>query len=141
MKTKKLIIPIIISSLGLTGAVLWNAPGIKSRRLGGQCNKQYIEAIKSADTAELQVTFKNARDICYTNIAREYQNTQLCDLIDSKDMKSLCNINVYYWNKNEADCETDEQRNICLHIQSVKNNDKSLCEEITNQSVKEACLK
>ena len=107
------------------GIFLWNAPGVKSRRLGKQCNSQFNDF---------------ARNICYTNIAREYQNTQLCDLIQDESQRKVCNINIYYWNKSVNDCEADDQRNICLHIVSIKAKDKSICSKITSESIKELCL-
>jgi hypothetical protein len=108
-----------------SGIFLWNAPGVKSQRLGKQCINQ-------------QNNF--ARNVCYTNIARKYQNTQLCDLIDDESQRKVCNINVYYWNKSVEDCDGDDQRNICLHILSTKKNDKSICSKINDETIKNLCL-
>lgn len=125
--------------LALIVVVFWNLPGIKSRRLGGQCNKKYSSAIETAESQKQQLIFENARDTCYTNIARKYQNTQLCDWIENEQMKSVCYTHVYYWNKSVEFCENDDQKNICLHVISIKNKDKSICSKIDNDSIKKLC--
>ena len=80
--------------IGIVGLVIWNAPGVKSRRLGRACNHDYEVAMRLEGISNQQKIFSTARDACYTNIAREYQNTQLCDLITEKDMKNFCLIHV-----------------------------------------------
>ena len=125
--------------LALIGVVLWNVPGIKSRRLGEQCNKKYNSAIEMAESDKQRILFENARDVCYTNIARKYQNTQLCDRIEDEQMISVCYAHVYYWDKSVEFCEKDDQKNICLHIVSIKNRDKNVCSKIDNESIKKLC--
>lgn len=122
---------------GLVGIVFWNLPGIKSRRLGREC-KDVLELVSSAESRD---RFENARDVCYTNVAREYQNTQLCDWIEQEEMNSLCYVHVYYWEKTVEFCENDEQKDICLHVVSIRNKDKSICNMIRNPSLRMICLK
>ncbi|MFC1711179.1 hypothetical protein ACFLZ1_01190 [Patescibacteria group bacterium] len=136
-KIKKLIIFCVL--LTLVGVVIWNVPGVKSRRLGSQCNQKYKSAIETAESDKQRLIFENALDVCYTNIAREYQNTQLCDWIESEQMKSVCYIHVYYWDKSVEFCEEDDKKNICLHIVSIKNRDKSICTKIDNDSIRKLC--
>ncbi|MBU1016739.1 MAG: hypothetical protein ABIJ36_00600 [Patescibacteria group bacterium] len=125
--------------LALIGGVLWNVPGVKSRRLGEQCNKKYNSAIKTAESDKQHFLFENALDACYTNIARKYQNTQLCDRIEGEQMRSVCYANVYYWDMSVEFCEKDDQKNICLHVVSIKNGDKSICSKIDNASIRKSC--
>ncbi|MDZ7586207.1 MAG: hypothetical protein U0946_00490 [Patescibacteria group bacterium] len=136
-KRKKLIFFSIL--LALIGIVFWNAPGYKSRRLGNRCNGKYNSVIEAARSNEERFLFENSRDVCYTNIARKYQNTQLCDWIKDEQMKNVCYAHVYYWNKSVEFCENDDQKNICLHVISIKNKDKSICSKIDNNSIRKLC--
>lgn len=138
-KRKKLLIFGVLFSLALIGVVLWNTPGVKSRRLGEQCNKEYNIAMEIAESDKERVLFETARDLCYTNIAREYQNTQLCDWIEDKQMRNVCYAHVYYWDKSVEFCEKDDQKNICLHVVSIKKGDKSICSKIDNDSFRKLC--
>ena len=125
--------------LGLIGVVLWNAPGVKSRRLSRQCNQKLKSAIETAESDKQRLIFETSRDLCYTNIAREYQNTQLCDLIKDESVRKLCFVHVFYWDKSIGFCENDDQKDICLHVVSIKNNDKSICSKIDNDSIRKLC--
>ena len=83
--------------------------------------------------------FSNARDTCYANIARESQNSDLCNQIKSESTKKLCLVHVYYWDKSVEFCEKDDQKNICLHVISIKSRDRSICARIDNDSIKKLC--
>jgi len=126
--------------IGIVGLVIWNAPGVKSRRLGRACNHDYEVAMRLEGISNQQKIFSTARDACYTNIAREYQNTQLCDLITEKDMKNFCLIHVRYWDKTAQECEVGDQKDICLHIVSIKQRDKGICSRISDDSIKGLCV-
>ena len=80
------------------------------------------------------------RDVCYTNVARESQNIDFCDEIKDESMKKLCSVNVFYWNKSVDFCKTDDQKNICLHIISIKNRDRSICSMIDHEIIRQLCL-
>ena len=138
-KRRKLFIFGVFILLALIGVVIWNVPGVKSRRLGSQCNQKLNSAIETAESDKQRLIFESARDVCYTNVAREYQNTQLCDWIEDEQMKGICYAHVYYWNKSVEFCENDDQKNICLHVISIKNRDKSICARIDNDSIRKLC--
>ncbi len=115
---------VALSVITVLGLAIWNAPGVKSRRLGDSCTRHG----------------GSQTDICYMNVARDYRNTQLCDRIGSDQMKSLCYTNVRYWDKSVDFCEGDEQRDICLHIVSVKQQDKGICSRINSEAISGLCL-
>ena len=125
--------------LATIGVVLWNMPGVKSRRLGGECSRRYNSAIETATNDERRKVFTTAQDVCYANIARQYRNTQLCDRIGDEQMKSICYNDVYYWNKSIEFCETDDQKNTCLYVISIKNKDKSICSKMDDATFRELC--
>ena len=115
---------VAVGVITILGLVIWNTPGVKSRRLGDACAKH---GGSQADT-------------CYTNVARVYGNTQLCERIGSDQMKNLCYTNVRYWDKSVDFCDGDEQRDICLHIVSVKQQDKGICSRINSEAIRGLCL-
>jgi len=143
MITKSRMALLILVFLVLVGVFVWNAPGVKSRRIGeSRCNKRYEEAIFLADSESLRLNFEFARDICFANVAREYQNTQLCERIKNGQMKDICNLQVYYWDKSVEFCENEaEQKNACLHTVYLRTHDKSICSKISDASVRELCQK
>ena len=136
-KKKKLVIISIL--LALIGIIIWNTPGVKSRRLGEQCNKKYNIAIQTSESDKTKSIFENARNACYTNIARKYQNTQLCDKIKDESFRVVCEAQTYFWNKSVEFCEKDDQKNICLDVISIKNNDPNICSKIDLASLRKNC--
>ena len=113
------------------------------RIFGGRNNKtinqkSVTECDKKFDISDPLLA--KARDICYVNVARESQNIDLCDEIKDESIKKLCPPNVYYWNKSIDFCKADEQKNICLHIVSIKNRDKTICSRIDHKAIRELCL-
>lgn len=110
--------------IGIVGLVIWNTPGVKSRRLGDACDRRG----------------EPHADICRIGVARDYTNSQVCDKVVSVQMKELCYVNVRFGNKSVDFCERDEQRDICLHIVSIKQGDKSICSRINNESIRSLCL-
>lgn len=77
--------------------------------------------------------------ICYTNKARRSQKASLCDKIKDSDLNSLCKLQVYYWTKSVKDCVFGNQRDICLHVVSLRTNDKTICKKISNQDLRLSC--
>ncbi|MBU1200690.1 hypothetical protein KJ953_04150 [Patescibacteria group bacterium] len=140
MKKRKVLI-VLITVLVLVVIIIWNTPGVKSRRLGDQCHRKYNNALKTANSDDQDLNFEIARDTCFTNIAREYQNTQLCDRIADEQMESVCYSHVYYWNKSVEFCEDDDQRDICLHVVFIKSGDKSICNKINSSIIRKLCEK
>lgn len=122
MKKKKALI-VIVLIVAFIGLLIWNAPGVKSRRLGQQC----------------LATQGPARDICLTNIATDYNNQQLCDPIEDKSMKKLCLVNVYYSNFNPDSCESQDQRDICLDVVARRTGNSQICNKINDQGIKSLC--
>lgn len=123
----------------MAGILTFNSPGVKSRRLGQECAKKYDQAIESSNSEEARL-FKRSKSNCYTNIAREYQNTQLCDRIEDESGKNVCYTQVHYWNKSADFCETADQRDSCYHTLFVKYQDESLCKKIKNEKLRSTCL-
>lgn len=139
MKKRKILI--ILGVIFATVAILvWNSPGVKSRRLGRRCQKKYVNWLRTAETDQDKEFFLTGKELCLTNIARKYQNYQLCDWIERDMFKRLCYDEVDYWDKSVEYCESSEDKDMCLYVVSKKRGDKSICRMIDSEELRETCL-
>lgn len=120
---KKKVLIVIVLIIAFIGLLIWNAPRVKSRRLGQQC----------------LVTQGPARDMCLINIATDYNNQQLCDPIEDLSMNKLCLVNVYYSSFNPDSCESQDQRDICLDVVARRMKNSQICSKINDQGIKGLC--
>lgn len=116
--------------LGLVGLGVWYGGESGTSNSVAECEQH--------DTSN--PTFSKAKDVCYTNVARDTQNSDLCSQIKDESIKKLCFVHVFYWDKSVEYCMNDDQKNICLHVVSIKNKDKSICTEIDSDSIRKVCL-
>ena len=82
---------------------------------------------------------------CYTDIAIKTQNFSICDKISDLDFKNACNRDTAIQTKNELNCEKvfdlrNNEKSMCYLEISRKKNDKSICDKISGDALKQACL-